>query len=337
MIRQATADDRDTVHKLYTAFVNEVPAPHYIGVRLENELAEVDEILDDGLAFVAEQDGEVAGFALGRRKEGTSGLLSDIYVSPDKRRRGHAAELTRAVVEALEDRGATHVQLSVQAGNAPARAAYERWGFRERLLILDAPVDELKQRLADHAAGGPSFGSVHVQTDDVNGVSRAACQFVPRLPGDSQGTIVSQPRNGWVAVYDELCDREPPLLQRLARELSDRMGAVVLAIGLERGEAVRYNLFERGRSVDEYLSVPEYYGPLPSGDAVALGANPTVVARLTGGDRARIRAVARTASSPDDLPPADELLAAIATEMRIEGATHGYDGAANLPGAVPCH
>jgi len=291
-VRTATADDRKTLHELYGALFTAVPAPHFLGEELDEELAEVDEILADGLAHVAEEDGEIAGFALGRRMRGTSGLLSDIYVRPESRRRGHAAELTRAVADTLKERGATHIQLSVQAANTIARAVYERWGFRERLLKLDVPVDELLSRLSTEHADAPSFGSVHVQTDDVNAVARAACEFVQRLPGHSEGTIVSQPRNGWVAVYDELCDREPPLLQRLARELSDRMGAVVLAIGLERGEAVRYNLFERGRSVDEYLSVPEYYGSMPSGDVVALGANPTVVARLTGADRARIRAVA---------------------------------------------
>jgi hypothetical protein len=174
-----------------------------------------------------------------------------------------------------------------------------------------------------------------VQTDDVNAVSRAACQWISRQ-GPTEGTIVSQPRNGWVAVYDEHCDREPPLLQRLARELSDRMGGVVLAIGLEGGEVVHYNVYERGRSVDEYLSVPEYYGAMPSGDVVALGANPTVVARLTGADRARFRSVARTAGSTGELPPAPELLASIAGEMRIEGATHGFAEAAELPGAVRC-
>jgi len=335
VIRQATADDRKALQALYEAFLNDPPHPSHLGVTLEDELAQADEIVEDGLGFVAEEDGQLAGFALGRRKAGTRGVLTDLYVRPESRRRGHAAALTQAIVDALEERGATHIELSVETGNSAARAMYARWGFTERVLTLQVPVDELKRRLGEHPDDAPSFGSVHVQTDDVNAVARAACQWISRQ-GHTEGTIVSQPWNGWVAVYDEHCDREPPLLQRLARELSDRMGAVVLAIGLERGEAVRYNLFERGRSVDEYLSVPEYYGPLPSGDAVALGANPTVVARLTGGDRARIRAVARTASSPDDLPPAEELLASIATEMRIDGATHGYDGAASLPGAVPC-
>jgi hypothetical protein len=65
---------------------------------------------------------------------------------------------------------------------------------------------------------------------------------------------------------------------------------------------VRFRLYESGRMVDEYLSVPTYYGPLPKGDELALEANPTLVARLTGADRDEVRRVARTAPSPADLP-----------------------------------
>ena len=56
--------------------------------------------------------------------------------------------------------------------------------------------------------------------------------------------------------------------------------------------------------VDEYLSLPEYYGPLPPGDALALRANPTVVSRLTGANAASVRARAKTATRAADLPPA---------------------------------
>ena len=86
---------------------------------------------------------------------------------------------------------------------------------------------------------------------------------------------------------------------------------------------MRYVLFDRGCVADEYASVPEYYGPLPPGDVVALGANPTVVARLTGAEPARVRAVARTASSPDELPPAPELLARARRSLGLEGAGRG--------------
>ena len=58
------------------------------------------------------------------------------------------------------------------------------------------------------------------------------------------------------------------------------------------------NVLDRGGIVDEYLSVPEFYGPLPPGDVIGLAANPTVLARLTGADPAVVKEVARTAASP---------------------------------------
>jgi hypothetical protein len=124
------------------------------------------------------------------------------------------------------------------------------------------------------------------------------------------------------------------MLRRLARELSDRIGAVICLLGLERQELVRMILFERGRIVDEYLSVPEFYGPLPPGDVVGLAANPTVVSRLTGADPAAVRRIARTAPVAGDLPPAPELLAALADALKIQGAGHGWADAPDLPGAI---
>jgi hypothetical protein len=124
------------------------------------------------------------------------------------------------------------------------------------------------------------------------------------------------------------------MLRRLARELSDRMGAFVLALGAEEGRVVRYVALERGRVVDEYLSVPEYYGPLPPGEVIALGANPRLVARLTGTDADAIRETARTARSPDELPRAGDLLASLAGVLGIPGAEHGYEAARAHPAAI---
>ena len=70
--------------------------------------------------------------------------------------------------------------------------------------------------------------------------------------------------------------------------------------------------------IDEYLSVPTYYGDLNKADELSLAANATLVARLTGADPARVRAVARTASTPSELPPACELLEQIADVMNLE-------------------
>jgi hypothetical protein len=238
-------------------------------------------------------------------------------------------DVLRKLLDDARGRGADRVvvETSHEAGDAWIRA-----GFTEEARILAAPVDLIDRLLA--GAREPSFGAVHVQTDDLEAVARAVRQFVPRLPGGSKGSVVAPPRNGWIAVYDELCDREPEMLRRLGRELSDRMGAVVLVLGVEEGAVVRFVFLERGRVMDEYLSVPEYHGPLPPGDVIGLGANPTVVARLTGAEPARVREVARTAKSPRELPPAPELIERIASVLGVEGAGHGYAGAGDTLGAV---
>jgi hypothetical protein len=70
--------------------------------------------------------------------------------------------------------------------------------------------------------------------------------------------------------------------------------------------------------VDEYLSVPTFYGPLPKGDELALAANPTLVSRLTGADRDDVKRVARNATSPAELPSAPELYEQIARLMGLE-------------------
>ena len=114
---------------------------------------------------------------------------------------------------------------------------------------------------------------------------QAVSRLVPRV-FRSPATVVSAPRNGWITVYDEVADREPRQLARLGRELSNATGLVVFTIGVEDATAVHYIAFERGRTLDEYLSVPEFYGPLPPGDVVALAEPLTDVA--VGGSRAFI-------------------------------------------------
>ena len=333
-IREATGADRERLRELYSEFVNEIPPPPGIPVDIEHELGELDEYLgDQNVALVAEDDaGQVFGFALAKMDHPGIGHLSDLYVAPEARRQGAARELIRAAATRLRDaEDATVLTLGVQVTNEDARTAYERLGFQPESLRLFAPIEHLLE-LSARAPRGPSFGSVHVQTDDENAVEQAVRKYVPRF-GRSGGSVVAGPSNGWTAVYDELCDREPGVLRRLGSELSNATGAVTVAIGLEEGATVRYIVFERGSVVDEYLSVPEYYKPLPPGDAIALGANPTVVARLTGADPGEFRRAARTARDPEELGSPQELLEAIAGLMGLSGAGHGYEDAASEPGA----
>jgi ribosomal protein S18 acetylase RimI-like enzyme len=314
-IRPATESDLDALRDRYRSFAEEIPPPVYVDFDLDHELQEVEEYVREHVALVAVEDGDVEGFALARMRGKAHGWVSDVYVEPAARQSGVARALLGEAAALLRAQGAETIELEVQPWNQPARSIYERWGFKESLLTLSAPAAELEQRLAGRASE-PSRGLVFVQSDDEAQVDRAVRTFLPRL-GRSGRTDVHPPKNGWIAVDDELCSTTPELLHRLAQELSYRTGAVVLALGIEGGAVVRYVLFERGSVADEYASVPEYERPLPPGDVVALNANPTVAHRLTGADPGQVRAVARIASSPDELPPADELYALIADALGV--------------------
>jgi GNAT superfamily N-acetyltransferase len=333
-IRPLTEGDREVMRGLWEEFEREVPEPpHRLPATFDREWQEIRELLSSGLGLLAGDVEGPAGFALAKLEDSGVCFLDTVYVRPTARRQGLAKRLMEAVAAWGAERGAGAMTLEVLTTNADARVVYERLGFREESRILYAPLGELRERLAA-AERPPSFGSIHVQTDDLDAVVRAVRQFVPRLPGGSKGSVVTPPANGWTAIYDELCDREPAMLRRLALEVSDRMGAVVIAIGIEERAVVRFVVFERGRIVDEYASVPEYHGPLPAGDVIALGANPTVLARLTGADPRLVREAARTAATTSELPAPPELLARLADVLGLQGADRGYAGARDLPGAV---
>jgi GNAT superfamily N-acetyltransferase len=305
VIRPATADDLQLVRELWSAFNSEIPDEPWRDDDLAEDLAWLEQAIRDDIVLVAGED----GLAVARRKGERLGFLEVVYVRPAARRGGLAAQLVREVATRLREAGAEMLELEVLASNAEARAIYERWGFKPVELTLGAPLAQLEQRLAP--ADGPTFGFVHVQTDDVEKVRRDAVKFL-RLEPDVEV------EGNWVRVRSDATDTDPDRLKGLAKELSYTTGGVTLSLGIQRGAVVRYDLFDRGSDVDEYLSVPEYFGPLPPGDAYALGANATVVGRLTGADPKRVREAARTAASPDELPPAQELYEQIATVMGVQ-------------------
>ena len=324
-VRTATAADRELVHALYREFMEECPPAEYDTGGSD----EIDGAIEQNRVFVAGED----GFAIAWIEKPHVGYLSDLYVRPHARAQGIAAALVREVANALRAQGATHVTLNVDVRNDQARAVYRRWQFREESVNLVVDLDTLEQRLS-RGALGESFGSVHVQTDDVPAVERVIRRYGPQLKARSAGTIVAPPRAGWIGVYDDAGDREPEQLRRLARELSGALGVVTLAIGVEEGAVAHYVLYDRGKAVDEYMSVPEFFGPKPPGEVVALAANPTLVNRLTGADRRTIRAAAVQAHHIGDLPPAAEIVASVGAAMSIEGAGHGYAHAAAIPNAI---
>jgi GNAT superfamily N-acetyltransferase len=287
VIRLATEADSQLVQQHWQAFNAEVPD-------LPWREDDAEEFRPD-VALLADED----GLAALSRRGGRAWFVDVVYVRPGARGRGLATALLRAAAEHVGE-DAT-LELEVLESNERARHLYERLGFATVERTLAAPASALLAGRVD----GPSYGAVHVQTDDADAGRRDAAKVLHAVPAVELA-------GSWVRV-----ETEPDRLRMLARELSYTNG-VALALSVESGAVVRYILFDRGSMVDEYASLPEFHGSLPPGDVIALGANPTVVARLTGADPARVRAVARTASSPAELPPAQELYASIAAVLGLE-------------------
>jgi GNAT superfamily N-acetyltransferase len=289
VIRAATNDDRALVKELRAEFEAEVPDELWHDDDADYEWTHVLLADDVGLA------------ALDKKSDKTW-LLDIVYVRPAARGTGLGVELVRAAAEYVQSQGAETLALQVLESNAGAKRLYDRLGFATIERTLAAPV----AGLIAGAAGGETFGFVHVQNDDADKVTHDAEKVLRRAPE------VETAASGWTRVA-----AKPDELRNLARELSF-MNGVSVALSLEDGTVVRYVLFDNGSMVDEYLSVPEYFGELPSGDVYALGSNPTVVGRLTNADPARVRAVARTAASPAELPPAQELYEQIADVLGVQ-------------------
>jgi ribosomal protein S18 acetylase RimI-like enzyme len=313
-IRRATAADEAELQRLWSEFCAEVPEPH--GFPAEEWSEEWDVLrpsLEDGAVYVAEDGGALVGVVHVKPPDRGIAHVEWAHVRHDSRRRGVLKALLAGAVEETKGKGASLVTLEVLKSNEPAVAVWRRLGFDEVEYLMAAPIDALERRVTGEPAG-PSRASTHIQSDDRTSVERALAQFVPRL----ESPEVRDAANGWIRIADPLLDADRAAQARFAGDLSDRLGAVVVALALEQGAVVRFRLYERGRMVDEYLSVPDYYGQLPKGDELALAANPTLVARLTGAHPDEIRSIVRNASSPEELPPAEELYEQIATMMGLE-------------------
>jgi ribosomal protein S18 acetylase RimI-like enzyme len=312
-VRTATTADEATLRELWEEFEREVPAPvGFTPESWEEEWRDTSRQIDAGGVFLAEsEDGAALGVAKVDGPDHGAMHVHLVHVRPTARRDGVAKALLRACVAYARAADTPTISLHVVIGNEPARTIWGRLGFTDVSMLMAAPVADLEGRLAERAPG-ERRATTHVQTDDEISVERAIAHFMPRLVDpDVRNT------DSWIRVADPALDDDPDAHGRFAHELSERLGAVTVALAQE-GEVVRLRLYERGRMVDEYLSVPTYYGPLSTGDALALAANPTLISRLTGADRDAVHRIAITGGSPAELPPAAQLYDDLAQLMGLE-------------------
>ncbi len=304
-VRRATEEDQAVLRGLWEEFEHEVPEPVGESETWDEEWRDTLDDIRSGGVFVAEDDAGVVGVARIEAPVHGRAHVQLVPVRERGRRQGVAKALLRECGAHAREQGARYVSLEVLASNERALTVWKRLGFQVYAHSMATPLDTLEERLADRP-GGELRASTHVQTDDEVSVE----QFVPRLESPQVSSSES-----WIRIADPLLDRDRDAHGRFAGELSERLGAVTVALAQEGG-VVRFRLYERGRMVDEYLSVPTYYGPLSKGDELALEANPTLVARLTGADREEVRRIARTAAGPADLP--SDLYEQIAALMGLE-------------------
>jgi ribosomal protein S18 acetylase RimI-like enzyme len=310
-VRPATEADQQVLRELWEEFEREVPWPLEDPETWDDEWKDTLDDIRSGGVFLAEDDEGPVGVARIEANVRGRSHIQLVHVRERGRRQGVAKALLRECVAHAREQGARFISLDVLRSNENAVAVWRRLGFEDSVYTLATPLETLAARLEQEPAADMR-ASTHVQSDDEVSVRRAIEQFVPRL----EAAEVSASRS-WIRVADPALDRDRDAHGRFAHELSDRLGAVTVALAQE-GEVVRFRLYERGQMVDEYLSVPTYYGAIAKGDELALEANPTLVARLTGALKDDVRRVARTAPTPAELPPAAELYDEIASLMGLE-------------------
>ena len=105
-----------------------------------------DVIAGNGSAgLVAEADGVVAGYLVGRLREPGDtrpvrvAVLESMYVRPDRRRGGLGAALVREFRAWAARQGAGRLSVTAYASNTDAIRFYEREGFVSRSVTLEAP------------------------------------------------------------------------------------------------------------------------------------------------------------------------------------------------------
>ena len=139
MIRVAAASDADAIARVHvaswrTTYSGLLPDDFLESLSATNYAERWKRVIAEGSSrvYVAEDGGEVVGFASGGRERagetGFEGELYAIYVLDVAQRRGFGRELVRSSVAGLRELGLGDMIIWVLRDNTPARAFYERLG-----------------------------------------------------------------------------------------------------------------------------------------------------------------------------------------------------------------
>jgi ribosomal protein S18 acetylase RimI-like enzyme len=150
-IRPARLNDRGTLGRLGSMLVAEhhqfdplrflAPVPDL--PERYGELLVTRHEMPDNVVLVAENEGQVVGYAFGAKEgydymalRGPAGVIYDLLVDPAHRRQGIGAALMQAMLDALGALGAPRALLFTADKNHVAQAMFERTGFRRTMIEM---------------------------------------------------------------------------------------------------------------------------------------------------------------------------------------------------------
>lgn len=146
VIDTPTTDDVDAIVDQWVALARDQRDydSHIVPERNRSTVREavLRRIVSDEL-LVAREDGGVVGFVMFTRESGQyeqdvqRGVVQNIYVVPDHRRRGIGTALLTAAEDALTESGVDRVALDVMAKNEDARRFYRRHGYGPHRVQLE--------------------------------------------------------------------------------------------------------------------------------------------------------------------------------------------------------
>jgi len=156
IVRRATSADLPSIGRLGALLIAEhhgfdsrrflaarprTPADSsFLGTQLEERNVAV---------LVADDNGSVIGYAYAAVEgydymslRGPAGVLHDVVVGPEHRRRGVGRLLLDAVLAYLRSRGAPRVVLSTTVQNEPAQRLFANLGFRRTMIEMTRELDD---------------------------------------------------------------------------------------------------------------------------------------------------------------------------------------------------
>ena len=195
-----------------------------------------------------------------RRPEHTARRTSHlVHVRPRARRQGVAKALLRELRRTREGRWRADDLARRHARQRPARTVWRRLGFEDVSALMARPHRRARAAASSTLRHGES-SRIDARADRRRGLGRAGDRAVPAA---ARGAESCDSATAGSASPTRARPRS-----RGARPL--RPGAVRAARRGHRraragGPVVRFRLYERGRMVDEYLSVPTFYGAAAEG------------------------------------------------------------------------